>query len=373
MRDFRSCYLKYIFILFIIIKTIHVSEGCQLDDGFEGSIDPRIWKIEGAWVLDSEDKVERSQSLKSELIGDQTSKLSNNISFMGPCNISFWWKISNGYNSLILYDNGLPTIHRLPTTSITSGSAHNSKNWTKVQYSLSDFSMHTFSFIHDNPSVRSSCNGNAWIDDFHATYSIPPRFERFSVFPSKAIFRPHEYAKFINSTSEITSKFNYSVSSSTKNLSLYILLPGRVELEPLGPYYPNFVRNSSNGLYQLDWINIELKCEDIGNGKYFFMADGNYPSIKKNGPDITTIILGEATGIYNTTDSGSNLTFNLSLKSKCDWKVALRLPEDKLSWVGKEQVYSANSGICVLNWDQWFDTSSLEKLGLYEYYFMNGI
>lgn len=301
----------------------------------------------------AESHTERIQYLKSVLIGNQTTMISCNVPFVGPCNISFLWNISSGFNTLTLYDNGIPTYCKLPAFP-SSLCPHAIENWTKVQYNISDYSVHKLAWCHENPFG----SGDAGIGKIRVTYHIPPKFEHLSVSPNETTFVKiiKEIPMNINKTNIHLVGFNYSVVSSSRNVVLIITLPNTCI--PLLPITPDLIKNVSNGLYKLEWINLKLDLSDIGVGKYKFIADDHYESEEKFGPNIT-IFADEIPEpfIDNVTSKAHNSTYCISLKSSKNITVTLQGSDDKINWTTLHTEVCSAGNVGLLCIDYWWNDS----------------
>jgi hypothetical protein len=345
--------LKIFSILIVIfvclIYNTHAIETTNLFDGFENGINKNIWKIVGPWTISNRgDNFEGKQSLKSELNGKQRSNLSNNIEFWGPCNITFMWKISNGYNKLSLYDNNTSTGYILPSEEY-SHCPHNQVNWTKVTYNVSDHSQHKLIWMHENPFDY----GAAWIDMIDVTYPIIPRFHNPDVEPKKT-FLVRETSNNIDNIDLVAPRFNYSVDSSSKNVVLYIKGPHSAEDAAPRMYHPTDVTiNASNELNRFEWKNIKLECNEIGQATYWFVADNRYKSIEISNPEILLFVDDSGSIRKNETRECAIEDYFISIKGSIDARVTLWFLYRNGEWrpYNDTKVYKASNMLKSIYWN----------------------
>jgi hypothetical protein len=338
------------FIILLIISTANCINNDTFLDNFNNGIDPQLWKIEGSWFPNSEECYDRPQSIVSGLICRENANISLEKIFSGPCRISFLWKISEGHNKLILYDNNRSTPYDLPGYRFGS-EGHKSVNWTEVTFNLSDRNEHRLKWIHENPYDE----GKAWLDKVQIIYCTSPKFESFSVSPGEAICLS-DSVNDVDSDLVISSKFNYSVESSSDNLTLYIAPPN--SNDALGPFYPSAKNRSSHDLNKFVWNNIKLKCRDIGNASFWFVTEDGYLSRKEDGPYISTFIYDTTSEIFDVREKSHKNRYGISLKSTKNWNVNIKMPDGSQLDVTKK--YSANTESQDIKWEYlWDDTRSI--------------
>ncbi len=329
-KDTSSAFIKNLKLLFVIvlifIDNTYATSSFNLYDGFETGIS-NIWKVDGRWNISSNgEQFDGRQSVKSEIYGQQIANLSNKIEFYGPCNISFNWKLSRGYNKLILCDNNILTGYILPDYEFNHY-MHDEINWTKIDYNISDYSRHELTWVHYNPFGY----GAAWIDSMNVTYHIPPRFENLDVMPKEAIL----IRNTSNNNENIFIKqiaFNYSVDSSSNDVVLYIRTNHSSPNEAPLTYYPTkIIQNISKGLYEFKWDNIKLEIDNIDNVTYWFAAE-NYNSTEKIGPSISLFV--DDSDVIRTNESGDCTIedYYITLKGRKTARITLWLKNESNVW-----------------------------------------
>lgn len=190
-------------------------------------------------------------------------------------------------------------------------------------------------------------------------FGIAPRFESLSVTPKEIDFVPKE----ITDEDGISDKkmkpnvFNYGVESSSSNVVLFVAPPNSDS--PSEPIRPTYILPTSYNLYRLEWRNITLDFDDIGEGKYWFVADGYYKSPIKSGPKITTFVQSIHAEVHNDTSQGRNFIFSININGYEDRAINFLVSDDKRTWrvLGDTQVYIANSGPKTLVWEYWWSKS----------------
>jgi hypothetical protein len=318
----------------------------HFSDNFNGGIDPAIWVIEGKWSHDNE-----NHSIRSDVRCREHANISLNKKFVGPCRVSFSWKISRGHNKFTLYDNDNETLYKLPDYYIDDSRRHESIDWTEVTFNLSDRSEHNLKWVHENPFKYVLENpydiGTVWLDNIQIISSIPPSFENF-IEPTDAICL-FDSVNDVISDSTISSEFNYSVESSSDNLALFILPPN--SSAPLGPFYPNMKNQTSRDMYKFEWSNLKLECGEIGDYIYWFASDDGYLSPTKVNPRIITLVKEESADTYDVdyTNQTYRTKYGILISSSRNWKISLIVPDR--SQLDSTQTYLAGSGFRNLIWD----------------------
>jgi hypothetical protein len=347
IRSYAPIYT--IFLIYFIMLSANCQNANHFSDNFNSGIDPAIWRIEGRWTPDNVDSIDGSHSIRSDVRCLESATISLVKPFVGPCRISFFWKISGRHNNLTLYDNNLSTLYKLPDY-LYGSAGHESVNWTEVTFNLSDHTEHNFKWVHENPYDI----GSARLDNVQIDYSIPPRFEDFAVTPEKAICLSDSVSDVV-SDSIISSKFNYSVKSSSNNLTLMILPPN--SSVTLGPFYPNLKNHASQGMNKFEWNDIQLDCRDIGDYTYWFINDEGYLSPRKIAPHVTTLVDEVSAEIYsiNNINKTYRTRYGISIKSLKNWKISMIVPDGRQ--LDGTETYSAGTGLQNFVWDHKWNAS----------------
>jgi len=347
IRSYSSLFV--ILSICFSIQCVNCQSMSHFSDNFDYGIDPAIWRTEGMWAPDNGDN-----SVRSDIICRGNASILLDRTLIGPCKITFSWKISRGHDNFTLYDNDRETLYKLPNY-ICDSRGHASIDWTNVTFNLSDNEMHNLKWVHKNPYDR----GTVWLDSIQIDYITPPIFENFSVTPVESIYLSDSAGDVI-SNSKISSKFNYSVESSADNLSLMISPPN--SSIQLGPFLPRSINKISQNMNKFEWNNIQLDCTDVGDGAYWFKADG-YLSPKRAGPHLTTLIY-ETTSEMHDVDN-INLShwtrYGISIKSLKNWGISIKVLDG--SQLDDTKTYSAGSGLQNIVWDyQWNDSLPIPPL-----------
>lgn len=280
------------------------------DDVPEGGLGEE-WNVTGALGTDSEKFICGNESLKSHLRGTQSTNISTIV--RGPCEVSFWWSISEGSNELILYDDNDPTIYRLPNYFQTSA-RHEAKDWAEITYNIKDVSRHELKWSHTNPYGI----GSAWIDGIRISEpDIVFREPQVTPWEGLGISRNVD-PNWIKGP----QNFTYRVDVETKSPSLKLNL---VTIHP--DCNKNFFLNRENSskfdpvtkkyIKTFQWNNVTLNCKSFGMGQYWFETDCGVKSKSYPGPNISTFIIDVTKEIIDIVPGESyNITYCLQLIGK---------------------------------------------------------
>ncbi len=191
---------------------------------------------------------------------------------------------------------------------------------------------------------------------FDETYfGLYLKLENPSVTPEKIDFIPNEIRNRIVPISKNnfgSNSFNYSIDSSSNNVVLYVVFPN--SNTPLGPIRPNLTLPQSGGLYKFYWTNISLGFTDIGDGKYWFVADNYYKSPMIYGPKIITYIhAADNYSNFNATADKIEENYRVTLNSFEDRIIELIFYRDRknMNTIGETKLYEANSGLETFVWN----------------------
>jgi len=343
--------MKSIIILFCVLCIFSTPLIADCSDNWKSKIKFTEIRPEGSWVSCKENQWLENEPLRSELNGKQNSSISiKNIDGAGYRCLSFKWKISEGNNQIALYDNGKPTFYKLPN-SIPLFSEHPYVDWTNVTYILNDDLEHELQWVHINPYGV----GTAWIEEVNISEPLVI-FREPKVIPK----RGKASDKFDPVVFNGTKWFNYSVEIET-NLS-----PLEIELFIISPNTENKSAISQgkrelNGKW-VEWNNIELECDNYGNGKYWFLAKSyNGIPIRSNlylGPNISVFVTELSTDAYNFTDIGQNISGELTLIGNSKKNIYFEIQDNlgNFSPIGKTGKYT-NNGKQTIRWDEWLPIS----------------
>jgi hypothetical protein len=346
----------FIYILFSIYFSISCinCQSVSFSDNFNNGIDPAIWQTEGTWAIAAD-----NQSMRSDVKCREYGNISLKKKFVGPCRVSFSWKISSGHNKVTLYDNDNKTLYKLPS-DFEYSPQHECIGWTEVAFNLSDRLEHNFKWVHENPFeyVIENPNdiGKIWLDNIQINSSIPPNFRNF-IDPTEAIYLSDSISDVI-SNSTIASLFNYSVESSSENLTLFILPPN--SSTPLDPFLPNIINQTTQDMYKFEWINLKLDCKDIGDYYYWFTTDKGYSSPRKSHPRIIALVK-EAKGYnynFNQTSKIYTTRYEIQIISSKNWTISLIGPDR--SQLDDAQKYVAGTGLKKFIWDHEWTNSEVK-------------